>query len=34
VRKDEAESSLLFELVMHRYERYSLLVISNQPLSE
>jgi hypothetical protein len=34
VRKDEAETSVLFELVMHRYERRSLLVTSNQPLSE
>ena len=29
VRKDEAEISVLFELVLHRYERRSLLVISN-----
>ncbi len=34
VRKDEAETSVLFELVMHRYERKSLLVTSNQPFSE
>ena len=34
VRKDEAETSVLFELVMHRYERRSLLVTSNQPFSE
>jgi DNA replication protein DnaC len=34
VRKDEAEISGLFELVLHRYERRSLLVTSNQPFSE
>ena len=34
VHKDEAETSVLFELVMHRYERRSLLVTSNQPFSE
>jgi hypothetical protein len=34
VRKDEAETSVLFELVMHRYERRSLPVTSNQPFSE
>jgi DNA replication protein DnaC len=34
VRKDEAETSVLFELVMQRYERKSLLVTSNQPFSE
>ena len=34
VRKDEAETSVLFKLVMHRYERKSLLVTSNQPFSE
>ena len=34
VRKDEAETSVLFELVMYRYERKSLLVTSNQPFSE
>ena len=34
LRKDEAETSVLFELVMHRYERKSLLVTSNQPFSE
>ncbi len=33
VPKDEAETSVLFELVMHRYERRSLLVTSNQPFS-
>jgi DNA replication protein DnaC len=34
VRKGKAETSVLFELVMHRYERRSLLVTSNQPFSE
>ncbi len=34
VRKDEAETSVLFELVMHRYERKSLMLTSNQPFSE
>jgi DNA replication protein DnaC len=34
LRKDEAETSVLFELVMHCYERWSLLVTSNQPFSE
>ena len=34
MRKDEAETLVLFELVMHRYERRSLLVTSNQPFSE
>jgi DNA replication protein DnaC len=34
VRKDEAETSVLFELAMHRYERRSLLVTSNQPFSK
>jgi DNA replication protein DnaC len=34
VRRDEAETSVLFELVMDRYERRSMLVTSNQPFSE
>jgi DNA replication protein DnaC len=34
VRKDEAETSVLFELISHRYERRSLLVTSNQPFSD
>ncbi len=34
VRKNEAETSVLLELVMHRYEQRSLLVTSNQPFSE
>jgi len=28
LRKDEAETSVLFELVMHRYKRKSLLPIN------
>jgi len=34
VRKDDAETSVLFELIAHRYERRSILVTSNQPFSE
>ena len=34
VRRDEAETSVLFELIAHRYERRSLLVTSNQPFSD
>ena len=34
VRKDEDETSVLFELIAHRYERRSLLVTSNQPFSD
>ena len=34
LRKDEAETSVLIELVMHSYELRSLLVTSNQPFSE
>lgn len=34
VRQSEAESSLLFDLIAHRYERRSLLLTSNQPFSE
>ena len=34
VRRSEAETSVLFELISHRYERRSLLVTSNQPFSE
>jgi len=33
VRKNEAETWVPFELVMHRYERQSLLVTSNLPFS-
>jgi len=31
VRRDEQESSVLFELICHRYERRSLLITANQP---
>jgi len=34
VRKDQAETSALFELIAARYERRSLLVTSNQPFGE
>ena len=34
VCKDEAQSSVLFELVMHRYKRRSMLLTSNQSFSE
>lgn len=34
VRKDEAETHVLFELIAHRYESGSLIVTSNQPFSE
>ncbi|CBS89206.1 IS21-like element ISAli13 family helper ATPase IstB [Azospirillum lipoferum] len=33
VRKDQAETSVLFELIAHRYERHSLLITANQPFS-
>jgi DNA replication protein DnaC len=33
VRKDQAETSVLFELVAERYERRSLLITANQPFS-
>ena len=33
VRKDQAETSVLFELVSVRYERRSLLITANQPFS-
>ncbi len=33
VRKDQAESSVLFELIAERYERRSLLITANQPFS-
>jgi DNA replication protein DnaC len=33
VRKDQVESSVLFELINHRYERRSLLITANQPFS-
>lgn len=34
VKKDEAETSVLFELIAQRYENRSLLITSNQPFSE
>jgi DNA replication protein DnaC len=33
VRKDQAETSVLFELIAKRYERKSLLITANQPFS-
>lgn len=34
VRKDEAETHVLFELIAERYESGSLIITSNQPFSE
>lgn len=34
VKKSEAETSVLFELIAERYEQNSLLITSNQPFSE
>lgn len=34
VKKDEGETSVLFELIAHRYENQSLIITSNQPFSE
>lgn len=34
VRKDQAETSVLFELIAERYERRSLIITCNQPFSE
>jgi DNA replication protein DnaC len=34
VKKSEVETSVLFELISHRYERRSLLVTANQPFSQ
>ena len=34
VKKDEAETSVLFELIAQRYESYSLIVTSNQTFKE
>lgn len=31
--RDEQESSVLFELICHRYERRSLLITANQPFT-
>lgn len=33
VRKDQAETSVLFELISERYERRSLMITANQPFS-
>jgi DNA replication protein DnaC len=33
LRRDEQESSVLFELICHRYERRSLLITANQPFT-
>ncbi len=33
VQRDEQESSVLFELICHRYERRSLLISANQPFT-
>src|SRR3546814_14921430 len=33
VRKDQVETSALFELIAHRYERHSLAITANQPFS-
>jgi len=34
VKKSEAETSVLFELIAHRYERRSLIITANQPFSQ
>ena len=34
VKKSEAETSVLFELISHRYEMKSLLITANQTFSE
>jgi DNA replication protein DnaC len=34
VTKDQAETSVLFELIASRYERRSLLITANQPFGE
>jgi DNA replication protein DnaC len=34
VKKDEQETSVLFELIAHRYERGSLMITANQPFSQ
>jgi len=34
VSRDQQETSVLFELIAHRYERASLIVTANQPFSE
>ena len=34
IKKDDTESSLLFELIAHRYESGSIIITANQPFSE
>lgn len=34
VRRDQQETSVLFELIAHRYERASLIITANQPFSQ
>ena len=34
IKKDEAETSVLFELICQRYETGSLIITANQPFSE
>lgn len=34
VKKDEAETGVLFELIAQRYENHSLIITSNQPFKE
>ena len=34
IKKDETETSLLFELIAHRYESGSIIITANQPFSE
>ena len=34
VKKSEQETSVLFELIAHRYESASIVITSNQPFSE
>jgi DNA replication protein DnaC len=34
VSRDQQETSVLFELIAHRYERATLIITANQPFSE
>ena len=34
VKKDEHETSVLFELICHRYETSSIIITANQPFSK
>ena len=34
VSRDQQETSVLFELIAHRYERASLIITANQPFSQ